>query len=627
MRCRALLLGCVVFGLALGFATKTTIAQRRQAQAAAIMTVPALSEAESGAAFAPVIGAVDKTGKDSAVQDRDRQAGPRDAVALSFNAAELAAANAKASTRSAVAVLSPTQESALPVRAPSPPAAAPAGSDRPAAPTSQGAALAERVHDELLARFSVGPDGKIRLADVASFYTLRDNRAVWTDNGSLTPFARAALDRLARAQEDGLDPRAYRVDELDALTGQSADPAKVADVEIAISTALLTYARHAMNGRVAPSTISHGILASVKPVDPALTLASIAIAADPARILDEFNPLHPQYLALKGKLAEIRAAAVASQDTQPVVPPGPTLRVGMSDARVAVLRTRLGLTMIDGDVYDDALAEAVRSFQKHSKLKVTGTLGPQTLAALNGGVSRPRVSLENEIIANMERWRWLPRELGVSHVLVNVPEYRLRVMVSGLQMHESRVIVGKPETPTPIFSDVMQFVVLNPSWHVPQSIIRKEYLPRLAEDPDYLARRGFIVTYHGNQMEVRQPPGDENALGHIKFMFPNNFSVYLHDTSTRGLFAREKRAFSHGCVRVDDPYRFAEIVMGAEHGWTEERVRKSVGGRERRVDLAQTIPVHISYFTAFVDDFGEVKRFDDVYGYDHLVLAALGLAD
>jgi murein L,D-transpeptidase YcbB/YkuD len=208
-----------------------------------------------------------------------------------------------------------------------------------------------------------------------------------------------------------------------------------------------------------------------------------------------------------------------------------------------------------------------------------------------------------------------------------VPAYKLAVTLNDIPVHEAKVIVGKPATPTPIFSDTMEFVVLNPSWNVPQSIIRKEYLPKLEEDPDYLARRGFIVTYHGDRMTVRQPPGDDNALGHIKFMFPNNFSVYLHDTSSRNLFASEKRAFSHGCVRVDNPYYFAEIVMGAENGWTEDKVRRSIGGPERRVNLARKLPVHIAYLTATVEDSGDVRQYDDIYGYDRRVLNALGLTD
>jgi murein L,D-transpeptidase YcbB/YkuD len=172
---------------------------------------------------------------------------------------------------------------------------------------------------------------------------------------------------------------------------------------------------------------------------------------------------------------------------------------------------------------------------------------------------------------------------------------------------------------------MMSFVVMNPSWNVPQSIIKKEYLPKLAGDPDFLARHGFVVTYRDGEMQVRQPPGEDNALGHIKFMFPNNFSVYLHDTSMRRLFTRDKRAFSHGCVRVDNPYAFAEIVMGARNGWTADRVESMVGGREQRIDLKQKIPVHIAYFTAYVDEDGTLKLVDDVYGYDRKVISALGL--
>jgi murein L,D-transpeptidase YcbB/YkuD len=298
----------------------------------------------------------------------------------------------------------------------------------------------------------------------------------------------------------------------------------------------------------------------------------------------------------------------------------------MSDPRVALLRNRLGLTMTDGDVYDEAVADAVRSFQATRRLKATGTLGPQTLAALNNDIRRlPRLNPESEIISNMERWRWLPHDLGDNYVFVNIPQYRLRVTLDGQMVHEAKVIVGKPDTPTPIFSDTMEFVVMNPSWNVPQSIIKKEYMPKLAEDPDYLARHGFVVTYAGDTMQVRQPPGEGNALGHIKFMFPNNFSVYLHDTSSRSLFARERRALSHGCVRVDLPYKFAEVVMGAENGWTEDRVRNMVGGPEQRIDLKRKLQVYLAYFTSFVDDDGSLKQVEDIYGYDRRVIAALGL--
>ncbi|MET0596286.1 MAG: L,D-transpeptidase family protein, partial [Mesorhizobium sp.] len=512
--------------------------------------------------------------------------------------------------------------------------AAPAAAVAPAQPAaSEPAPVAEAAagtpHQDvaaiLAARFAAaGPDTLD--GDVAQYYALRGNAPVWTQAEGLTPEGRAVVERLARAEEDGLDARDFAVPGLEAF-GAGSTPEQAAQIEIGLSGAILAYAHQAMNGRVDPAGISKNIVAEVKPVDAALAIASVAIAADPAAALDAFNPVHPQYLALKRKLAELRGQdQLEAEAAPPLVPDGPTLKPGMSDQRVALLRSRLGVTtMTDSDVYDDALVEAVRSFQRERRLKANGLVGPMTVAALNGG-GKPRISMEHEIIANMERWRWLPRALGQSNVFVNVPEYRLVVTMDGEPIHESRVIVGKPNTPTPVFSDTMEFVVLNPSWYVPQSIIKKEYLPKLANDPDYLARKGFVVTYRGNQMSVRQPPGDDNALGHVKFMFPNKFSVYLHDTSTRHLFASDKRAFSHGCVRVDNPYKFAEIVMGAENGWTEEKVRDSVGGRERRVDLQRKLPVHITYFTAIASDTGDVSQFDDIYGYDRAVLAALGLS-
>ena len=189
----------------------------------------------------------------------------------------------------------------------------------------------------------------------------------------------------------------------------------------------------------------------------------------------------------------------------------------------------------------------------------------------------------------------------------------------------SRVLVGKEETPTPVFSETMKFLIVNPAWNVPQSIIRKEMLPRLAADPNYLSRLGYEVSSRAGHLVVRQPPGERNALGRIKFVFPNDFSVYMHDTPMRKLFASAKRAFSHGCVRVDDPFRFAETVLGRNNGWSEQRVKKLIGGKERYVYLPKPLPVYLEYFTTFVDESGELQLRDDVYGYSRRVKAALGL--
>jgi murein L,D-transpeptidase YcbB/YkuD len=636
MRCRATMVGSVGLCLILGLSAAG--AQVQSGRTERVLSVPPLTAAEIEAAYAPVSGSLDRPPSPSAADETAALArgadplGPRAApVQPGLSGPDLAAAAAVPSSPAALGRGSPDTDAAADVEAVSPrlsdvPEAYPAPAAGAMPPSASALALSDGVRAVLADRLSRADLRDAAQAALATFYALRSNQPVWTADGVLSPIGQAVLERMARAEEDGLDPRAYGVD-TNALSGPEAVADKVADAELAIGAAVLTYIQHAANGRVNMRSIGRDILRADNAPPRVVALASVVIAADPAAVLGGFNPSHPQYLALRSKLAEIRenAAAIAAAEP-PRVPGGPVLRVGMSDARVAVLRTRLGLTMTDGDIYDDAVAEAVRSFQKQRRIKPTGTLGPQTVAALNGGLRKRRFSTEHEIISNMERWRWLPRDLGASNVFVNIPEFRLRVMRDGSPIHEAKVIVGKPNTPTPVFSDEMQFVVLNPSWNVPQSIIRNEYLPKLMEDPDYLARRGFIVTYRGNRISVRQPPGEANALGHIKFMFPNNFSVYLHDTSSRGLFANEMRAFSHGCVRVDDPYEFAEIVMGAQHGWTAERVRKMVGKREQRVDLKEKIPVHITYFTARVDEAGDLKMFEDIYGYDHRVLSALGLS-
>ena len=193
-------------------------------------------------------------------------------------------------------------------------------------------------------------------------------------------------------------------------------------------------------------------------------------------------------------------------------------------------------------------------------------------------------------------------------------------------VHMARVVVGKPDTPTPVFSNRMRFLEVNPYWNVPESIIKKEMMPRMAQDPSYLQRMGYQVSYsRKGEMIVRQPPGNKNALGFIKFMFPNEHAVYLHDTPTRGLFANARRAYSHGCVRVDQPFKLAEIVLGRENGWPEERVKKLIGTGNKTINLPQELGVHLQYFTAFVDEKGQLQLRDDIYGYSRRLRAAMGL--
>ena len=249
----------------------------------------------------------------------------------------------------------------------------------------------------------------------------------------------------------------------------------------------------------------------------------------------------------------------------------------------------------DQNLYDERVATAVAAFQKSKGLPTNGVLNAQTIAALS---SQPRAVLESEVISNMERWRWLPVDLGARHLMVNVPEYRLRLVEDGDVVHQTRVIVGKEQTQTPIFSQDMKYLVINPSWTLPPSILKKEFLPAMANDPTYAARKGYRVIRNGNRISVQQPPGERNALGLIKFMFPNDHAVYLHDTPNRNLFSAGKRAFSHGCVRVDQPFQLAELILGDK--WSEKRLRGLVGKGERYVNLRQPIPVHLTYFTLVV---------------------------
>ncbi|PWB83707.1 MAG: L,D-transpeptidase, partial [Methylocystaceae bacterium] len=232
--------------------------------------------------------------------------------------------------------------------------------------------------------------------------------------------------------------------------------------------------------------------------------------------------------------------------------------------------------------------------------------------------------VEGEIVANMERWRWMPRELSATRIEVNIPDFELTLVRDGQPAYRSRVIVGKATTPTPIFSNAMRFITVNPYWNVPPSILKNEMLGRHGGDLSYLAQRGFDVSYSNGRPFVRQRPGERNALGRIKFIFPNQYSVYMHDTPTRNLFAQSKRAFSHGCMRVDQPFRLAEAVLGPESGWTEEHVRALIGRSERTIDLAEPLPVHIEYFTAFVDENGALQLRDDIYGHSAKVRTALG---
>jgi L,D-transpeptidase YcbB len=413
---------------------------------------------------------------------------------------------------------------------------------------------------------------------IAAFYAGRAYAPVWVGQSGLTDVGRAALAQLPRARDDGLNLSAFV---LPRDLGSGLDPDAIAEAETIIASAVVVYAEQATGSRIPPSHVSALIFATPGVIDPGVALAETAAATDPAERLAHFNPPQKGYRALRDELKRLDAPGVAQR------------------------RQRALSADLDLDPLLDPQTEAA---PRRIKRALNANIYPASVSAASAGANaRQRAA----ILANMEMWRWEPRDMGERRIEVNLADFSVAVLEGDRVIHQARVIVGKPETPTPIFSDVMRYVLINPSWQVPDSIIKKEMMSKLGA----LSRRGYEVKSVGGRLTVRQLPGDDNALGHFAFMFPNDHAIYLHDTPSKDLFDEETRAFSHGCIRVEDPQSLAELVLGGEStGWTDERIEAAIGGKERTVFLARPLPIHIEYFTDFVDEFDDLKERPDVYG-------------
>lgn len=503
--------------------------------------------------------------------------------------------------------------------------------------------LARIIKDGLSAAYYGTRAGTAAHDDAQRLYFLygaRHFEPIWLTRDSagkvgFSPSADKIIALFRDAETEGLRPGDYLTPaiELNRIPGNAT---AMAGLETAFSAAVMRYANHLHNGRVRPQSVSENFDIQPKPIDEAALLARLAGSDDPAAVLGELEPRHPQFLALKAALARFEDDAA---DRPAPIAQGPVLRPGNSDTRLPAIRDRLKLTASTSAAYDEATVTAVKDFQRGLGLEVDGIIGPATIAALNGGPATRR----EDIIANMERWRWMPADLGAFNVVVNIPEFRLAINRDGREEYTTRVVVGTTKNQTPIFSDNIRHLVVNPYWNVPSSIIRGEIAPAVMRNPGYIDSQNMDLLYNGSAVSpwqvnwsqvspsnfpfrVRQRPGPGNALGQIKFLFPNKHDVYLHDTPSKGLFSRSLRAFSHGCVRVENPMEFADALMANEANISRASLEAMFGPSERWVNPQAQIPVHLTYFTLHVDADGTIRNFGDVYGHNENLIAAMGLA-
>ena len=441
-------------------------------------------------------------------------------------------------------------------------------------------AIAEKVRDLFSAKADKIFANKKERAAVEAFYNSRNLAPLWFDKGIETARSKAVAARLKAADADGLDAGDYKLPNFASLSDADAQ----AEAELKFTQTVLTYARHVQAGRFPYTRISrNNVELPQAPPEVADVLTKIADAADAAKALDAFSPPQPAYQKLKAALADLRGQ---NNGERKQIAEGQVLKFvsnkPMEDARVPMLRERLGIAGDPSSLqYDADLAEAVKKFQKASGLSDDGILGNKTVEALNGPGKSGKIDI---ILANMERWRWYPRDLGNAYSMVNQPDFTLKVVKDGATLWTTRVVIGSPEKPTPLLTETMKYITVNPTWNVPPSIVNNEYLPALRQDPTVLARMGLRVSYNRDgSIHISQPPGEANALGRLRFNFPNRFLVYQHDTNEKHYFARDVRAYSHGCMRVQDPAKYAEVILSLarpQDGYTAERIKKMYGTAE-----------------------------------------------
>jgi murein L,D-transpeptidase YcbB/YkuD len=480
---------------------------------------------------------------------------------------------------------------------------------------------------------------------VAEIYERNRFAPLWTDQDRV-----AAMPEVIRSSHDeGLDPADYHLERIERVLDARAAGRQLTDRGLAVFDILLTDGLAALVldlrfGKVAggPLSAAEARTRLVDGLEPVLAVEKLIESRSLSSALTSALPRSTQYLRLRAALQRYRR--IGQSGAWPRVPDGPTISPGSEDPRVRALARRLAVSgdLADGDdrrfaAYDEALQAAVRRFQLRHGLEPDAEVGPATLAAMNV----PVTARIDQIRLNLERARWNYDADRRDFVLVNVPAFRAHLIQSGEELWSTRVIVGEVDTETPLFQAEMKYVVLNPTWTVPYKIASEELLPTIRSDPSFLARGGYrlfdraggpvdpagvdwaALNSNDFPLTLVQQPGPGNQLGRIKFVFPNEYAVFMHDTPAKNLFGRACRAFSHGCIRVDQPLDLAERLLERE-GWTRERIEAGVAsGETQTIFLAEPVPVILVYWTAAVDDHGVVYFFDDIYSRDRALLAAL----
>lgn len=478
------------------------------------------------------------------------------------------------------------------------------------------------------------------------FYEARGYTLAWQDPSN----RRELLEAIREVAGDGLNPRDYHYDTLAALAlkdlNDSAEELQT-DLDLVLSDAFLLLASHLHHGKVNPTTI-HAEWTANRQQREMQPVLSEALAS--GTVYTTLQDLKPRSAAYHQLVQRRKALGELISADWPAIVSGPSIRPGDTDNRIPDIRRRLALLGdLSGDSpeasnhqhYDDVLATAIPLFQARHGLEPDGIIGPDTLTALN------LLPLERiyRLDANLERWRWLPESLGETYVVVNIAGFELVLVENGEQVHRQRVIVGRPYRQTPVFSDRIRYLVFNPTWTVPRKLMIEDQLPIIRSDPEYLERLGFKVFrgWGANQSEVDpaeidwtelsknnfpyqliQQPGPQNALGQVKFMFPNRYDIYLHDTPAQSLFTRLERTLSSGCIRLERPFELAERLLASTNGWNKRRIEQTLATAEpATVVLSEPVPVYLQYWTTWIDPAGVLQFRNDVYDRDRRLLQAL----